>query len=308
MLRGLLSAKCEVQPVTGPPGTGMTCAIVSMVEMVLGTLPDARFLLTSRTNTACDELLDAVNEFVCSLTAPGRHDDAKTDGVTVFRVGEPPPADHRARAEHIDVVVEERHLVAYPSVTAAVERARARVAHAHGRVDGASAAGAEPGAGRSPKRIEESLYEEQALEAAVRRQQHSDQELRKRIVRGAFINFTTASTLTGGLVGRQGFDATIIDDGAATSVPASVATSVRAKWAWRAGESSDEEDGHPAERTKGIVIVGDDAQLGPSAGLEYRGETRPLTCSVFERLARLITACVILSVQYRMRPLMWSLL
>lgn len=95
-----------------------------------------------------------------------------------------------------------------------------------------------------------------------------------------------------------------IDKGSAASVAASVATVVRTKP--RGGGQPDKDKGHPAERTTCIAIVGDPPQLAPSAGMEYQSEAMPMGVSVYERMARFGTPLVTLSVQYRIRPLLWS--
>lgn len=260
------SVPCSWRPVL--QGRARPASFFSIADVVLDRMSVARVLLSSRTKTACDELLGAVCELASSQTAAGRHSFKKPDDAILNRVGEPSPVQHPARATDIDDIVKERLPIAYPSDSAEVEQPKAWVARVPGLVELAHGLGAEPG-DVSPSLVEESARAAHPLQAASRRHKRAQQELCKSIVRRASVIVTTTSMSTGRLAGCQGYDAIIIAEGAATSVPASDATVVRTKSRGRgSGGSSDDDDEHRAERTRCIVIFKDPAQLAPSAGME----------------------------------------
>ncbi|OSX76100.1 hypothetical protein BU14_0207s0019 [Porphyra umbilicalis] len=288
------------QLINGPPGTGKTRTLVALVWCVEAAMLDA--LVVSRTNVAANEVLAALHEHFPSELTISR------DARRVVRIGMAPPDGHPASQAHVDAVVVRCVAAEHPHVLAEYEAASGLVAsltsgsHRH---DGYPAPPYQQAVAHAVNAQERLHRAEKALDAVTR-------STRRTVCATARMLVTTIASSVLSDIGGRGCSLIICDEAAAVSTPAVVSSVVRAPRGGlggadggRGGDSGRRRgDTDPADTTRCVVLVGDPAQLPPSAGpVAYRCATVAMGLSAFERcVSGRRHVCTTLRHQYRMRP------
>ena len=288
------------QLINGPPGTGKTRTLVALVRCVEAAGLDA--LVVSRTNVAANEVLAALHEHFPSESTISR------DARRVVRIGMAPPDGHPASQAHVDAVVARCVAAEHLHLQAEYEAASGLVASLTAgsrRHDGYPAPPDQHAVARAVDAQERLRRAEKALDAATR-------STRRAVCATARMLVTTIASSVLSDIGGRGCSLIICDEAAAVSTPAVVSSVVRAPRCIRGGADGGRGgdsgrrrgDTDPADTTRCVVLVGDPAQLPPSAGpVSYRGATVAMGLSAFERcVSGRRHVCTTLRHQYRMRP------